>query len=162
MIKFLLTCTVFFIAVTTQSQSIKMKIASVTPTDGETVLALETSDTTTTNISSGSGGSSGIPRFEVLKIKKSYGTSTNLLFRYSLSGTHLAEVDFEYYDASNTLFYKIVLKDAILGHFSYLSPECSNCSSLTHQVWFDYSAIEVTDIATGNVLRYNRSSRAFY
>ena len=160
-ISFLLFC-FLSVAIAVNSQTIKMKIATITPTDGEVVSALEFSDTTASSIGSGGGSGTGVTRFEFVKIKKPNALSTNELFKRSLIGTTLPEVDFEYYDAGGTLFYKIVIKSVVLTHFSYLSPECSNCTSLSHQVWFDFSMIEVTDVATGNVLKYNRATRTFY
>ncbi len=154
----LLFCTVFF-AFAASSQTIKMKIASYTPTDGEPVVALQFADTLPTSVG---GSSGGVTKLEFVKIKKPTGLSSIELLKRSLVATILPEVDFEYYDAANTLFYKIVLKDVQVAHFSYLTPECSNCTSLSNQVWFDYSKIEITDVINNMVLRYNRASRTTY
>ncbi len=161
-IMILLLCMVS-VAFSANSQSIKLKITGITAAEGENVVAFETSDTTASSFSSGGGGgSAAVPRFEFVKIKKLKGASTNELFKRSVVGTHTAEVTFEFYDTNAALYYKIVLKDVTVNHFSYLSPECTGCTSLFHQVWFDYERIEVTDIASGNVVRYNRTTRALY
>jgi hypothetical protein len=57
------------------------------------------------------------------------------------------------------------VKSALLvlaNDFSSLSPECNNCPRLSHQVWFDYEKIEVTDVATGNTVKWDRSANASY
>ncbi len=144
-------------------QNIKMKIPSMTgyPAGGESILAFEVSDTVlTSGAGGGGGGSVGKTSFEFAKIKKQNSFSTNQLWKFSLTGTHLPEVQFEFYDNGNTLFYKILLKDVTVNHFSYLAPECKNCQSLFHQVWFDYNIIDVTDLATGNTVSFNRATNA--
>ena len=151
-----------FLAIDASSQSIKMKITGLTSAEGEDVIAFEASDTIPVTFTAGGGGSSGIAVYEFVKIKKLSDASTNELFKRSLQGTHTQQIDFEFYDANAVMFYKIVLKDVLITHFSYLSPECANCTKLFHQVWFDYARIEVTDVVTNNVLRWNRSTRATY
>jgi type VI protein secretion system component Hcp len=145
------------------AQNVKMKIPSIAglPADGEDLLAFEVSDTAHTS-QHGSGSGAGRTNFEVTKIKKLSSASTNELWKRSLQGTHLPEVQFEFYNSSNAVFYKIVLKDVTVSHFSYLSPECSNCPRLVHQVWFDYDKIEVTDVATGNTVKWDRSGNIIY
>jgi type VI protein secretion system component Hcp len=154
----------FLITSITNGQNIKMKIPSFTglPADGEDLIAFEVSDTQRLSTGGGGGGSVGKTEFEFTKIKKQNSASTNELWKRSLNGQHTAEVQFEFYNASNVLFYKIVLKDVIVTHFSYLSPECTNCPRLFHQVWFDYGKIEVTDVATGNTVKFDRSANATY
>jgi len=100
----------------------------------------------------------GKASFEFAKIKKQNSSSTNELWKRSFTGLHTPEVQFEFYDNSNAFFYKIILKDVTINHFSYWAPECKNCQSLFHQVWFDFNIIEVTDIATGNTVTINRSA----
>lgn len=156
----LLLCIALSVAV--KCQTIKMKIATYTSTDGETINALELTDTLPVSTSGGTGSGTGISKFNDLKVKKMAGLSTNELLKRSIAGTQLPQVDFEYYDNTNTLFYKIVIRDVFVSQFSYLSPECANCTSLQHQVNFYFTRIEVTDVASGNVLRYNRSTRTFY
>ena len=156
---FLLICMVCLV-LCANSQGIKLKITGVTPADGEEVIAFETSDTIPITPSTGSGSGAGLPVFEFVKIKKLSGLSSNELFRRSLLGTHTAEMSFEFTDLQGVLFYKIVLKDVLISHFSYLSPECQGCTKLFHQVWFDYRQIEVTDVATGIIIKYNRNTRA--
>ncbi|MES2777786.1 MAG: type VI secretion system tube protein Hcp [Bacteroidota bacterium] len=143
------------------SQGVKMIITGVTAAEGEDVIAFETSDTIAATNFSGGGGAS-TPVFEFVKIKKVKGVSTNELYKRSLSGLHLTEVKFEFYDEIATLFYQVSIKDVTVNHFSYLAPECPGCFKLFHQVWFDYKQIEVTDISTGLVVRYNRATRVFY
>jgi type VI protein secretion system component Hcp len=145
------------------AQNIKMKIPSIAglPADGEDILAFEVSDTQ--HIATGGGGLSvGKTVFEVAKIKKLSGASTNELWKRSLQGTHVPDVQFDFYNSSNAVFYRIVLKDVTVNHFSYLAPECSNCPRLTHQVWFDYDKIEVTDVATGNTVKWDRTGNIIY
>jgi len=146
------------------AQNIKMKIPSISglPADGEDLIAFEVSDTQHVALSGGGGSGVGKTVFELAKIKKQNSASTNELWKRSLMGTHIPEVQFEFYNSSNTLFYKIVLKDVTVNHFSYLSPECSNCPRLFHQVWFDYDKIEVTDVATGNTVKWDRSGNISY
>jgi type VI protein secretion system component Hcp len=146
------------------AQNIKMKIPSISglPADGEDLIAFEVSDTLRGGLSHGGGSGAGKTEFEMAKIKKLSSASTNELWKRSLQGTHLPEVQFEFYNNSNTLFYKIVLKDVTVNHFSYLAPECSNCPRLFHQVWFDYDKIEVTDVATGNTVKWDRSGNNTY
>ena len=145
-------------------QTIKMKIPSFTglPADGEDIIAFEVSDTQFVSTGGGGGGSAGKTTFEFAKIKKQNSASTNELWKRSLNGQHTAEVQFEFYNSSNVLFYKIVLKDFTVNHFSYLSPECTNCPRLFHQVWFDYGKIEVTDVATGNTVKFDKQANATY
>jgi type VI protein secretion system component Hcp len=155
----------FFLLVShsVHAQNIKMKIPSITgvPADGEDLIAFEVSDSL--NVAPHGGGMGvGKTSFELAKIKKQSGASTNALWKHSLQGTHIPEVQFEFYNNSNTVFYKIVLKDVTVNHFSYLSPECSNCPRLFHQVWFDYDKIEVTDMATGNTVKWDRSGNVIY
>ncbi len=146
----------------TYSQTIKMKATGITTGTGEDVIAFETSDTITVNTSGGSGGSSSPAIFENVKIKKLLGASTNELFKRSTLGTTSPDFTFEFYDATSTLLYTIVLRNVNITHFSYLSPECSGCSKLYHQLWLAYQKIEITDAATSNVYRYNLSTRASY
>lgn len=160
--KILLALIVFLSFFAATSQTIKFKMTGITTaTDGEDVVAFETSDTINV-VSAGGGGSSiGKVMFEPIKIKKLQDVSTNELFIRSILGTHSPDATFEFYKA-DVLFYKIVIKDIILTHFSYLSPECFNCAKLFHQVWFYYNQIEVTDVATGNVTKYDRKAGKSY
>ncbi len=146
--------------ISASTQNIKMKIPSMTgfPVGGENILAFEVSDTMLTSGGGGGGGGVGKASFDFAKIKKQNSFSTNELWKRSFTGIHTAEVQFEFYDNTNVLFYKIVLKDVTVNHFSYLAPECKNCQSLFHQVWFDYKIIEVTDVATGNTVSFNRTT----
>ncbi len=159
---FILLLCIFSLAFVANAQSIKIKITGITAAAGEEVIAFETGDSIAASSSYGSGGATGIPTFEFVKIKKLKDVSTNELFKRSVNGTHTADVSFEFYDNNASLFYQVVLKDVTVNHFSYLSPECAGCTKLYHQVWFDYRQIEVTDIASGNVVRYNRATRTLY
>ena len=111
---------------------------------------------------SGGGGGGSSVKFETIKIKKLKDISTNELFKRSISGFHTTEATFEFYDLNAVLFYQIVLKDFTVNHFSFLSPECPGCAKLYHQLWFDYKQIEATDVTSGNVVRWNRYTNAFY
>ncbi len=145
-----------------KGQIIKMKAIGLTAPAGENVIAFETSDTTAITIGVGGGGGSPITRFEFVKFKKMHGPSTNELFKRSVNLSHTPEITFEFYDSTATIFYIIVLKDVTVNHFSYLAPECNNCTSLFHQVWLDFARIEVTDSATGITIRFNRGNNALY
>ena len=158
-------CLLFFlitVAVTVNSQIIKLKITGVTSLAGEEVLAFETGDTIPASSTYGGGGGGSTVRYETIKIKKLKDVSTNELFKRSINGLHTGEATFEFYDLNNVLFYQIVIKDFTVNHFSYLSPECPGCAKLFHQLWFDYKQIEVTDVASGNVVKFNRLTNAFY
>lgn len=156
----LLLC--FLVTIFANGQSIKIKIAGVTAAAGEDVIAFEVSDTTGASVNGGGGQSTPVPSFEFVKIKKLKDVSTNELFKRSMLGTHTANVTFEFYDATSTLFYTIVLLDVTINHFSYLTPECAGCTKMYHQVWLDYVKIESTDVSTGLQVRYNRTTRATY
>lgn len=136
-------------ATTAIGQSIKMKIPPATPAAGEEILAFEFSDTIGISLNA-------LVKFEFIKIKKTRGTSTNELFRRSIAHTITPEVTFEFFNSSNVLYYKMVFRDVSIHHFSYLSPECTGCNELMHQIWFDFDDLEFTDVATGNIYRYNR------
>ena len=136
-----------------------MKITGITAAEGEDILAFETSDTTPASSTFGGGQTSGVPAFEFVKIKKENSPSANELFKRSVNGSHLPEVSFEFYDNNATMFYKIVLKAVTINHFSFLKPECSDCTKLYHQVWFNYTIIQVTDVATNTTVKYDRSTR---
>lgn len=146
------------VTITALSQTIKFKMPAVTSSTGEEILAFEVSDTVQATSFGGTGGTA-LPKFEFVKIKKLKGPSTNELFKRSFLGTHATEATFEFYDTGGVLYYKIVIKDVTINHFSFLSPECSGCNQIIHQVWFDYDIIEATDIATGNIVKYSRSAK---
>lgn len=156
---FLLLC--LSLAFEAKSQSIKMKIATITAAAGEDVIAFETGDTT--SFSSSGGTPTATPtRFEFVKIKKLAGGSSNELFKRSTVGSQTADVTFEFNNSSAQLFYKISLKNVVITHFSYLSPECANCANLYHEVWFNFDKIEVTDAATGIMVGYDRIKKVNY
>lgn len=160
----LLAIMFLFIFQSLSAQTIKMKIPSISglPADGEDLIAFEVSDTQYVAGTAGGGGGAGKTVFEMAKVKKLMSASTNELWKRSLQGTHIAEVQFDFYNNSNNIFYKIVLKEVTVNHFSFLSPECNNCPRLFHQVWFDYDKIEVTDIATGSTVKWDRSGNVIY
>ena len=161
LMKYILFMLCLFMASIADCQTIKMKITSITDAAGEDIIAFEASDTLLIS-SGGGGGGSGTTRIEVVKIKKARGTSTNELFKRTMNANHFADVTFEFNDAGGSLYYKIVIKDVTVNHFSFLSPECTNCSKLLHQVWFGFTKIEWTDVATGNTTRYDLTTKAFY
>lgn len=150
------------LACVAKSQSIKMKIAGITADAGEDVIAFETGDTTNSSVGSGGGQTASPSRFEFVKIKKVAGGSSNELFKRSTVSSHIADVTFEFYNTGAQLFYKVSIKNAVITHFSYLSPECTNCSKLYHEIWFDFDKIEVTDSATGVTVGYDRIKRVNY
>jgi len=158
--RYMLFMLCLFMASIADAQNIKMKITGVTDAAGEDITAFEASDTLI--ISAGGGGGSGTTRFEVVKIKKTRGTSTNELFKRTMTSTHFADVTFEFNDAGGSLYYKIVIRNVTVNHFSFLSPECTNCSKLFHQAWFGFNKIEWTDVATGNTTRFDITTRTFY
>lgn len=160
---FLVVLSLFLFVLAANSQNIKMKMTGViTNPEGEDIIAFEMGDTATYTPSGGGGGGSFTTLgFEFVKIKKQKDASTNELFKRSLNGVHSPDATFEFYDGG-VLIYKILLKDLLIQHFSYLSPECFNCTKLFHQVWFSYVMIEVTDVATGITTKYNRATRVFY
>jgi type VI protein secretion system component Hcp len=153
----LLLCVALLVS-SARGQSIKMTIPGVTATAGEEVIAFETSDTTSTGISGG-GIATGLPRFELVKLKKLKDSSTNKLFSYSTQGSHMQQVRFDFYDGNGSITYRITLEDVVVAHFSYLVPECAGCTKMYHQVWFDYLKIQVNDPATGSAVSYNRATR---
>lgn len=117
----------------------------------------------TSNASTGGGGGgAGITTFGAFKIKKESGASTNELFKRVVNGAHLQQVNFDYYDNTGNLYYTIILKDVLFTGFDYLTPECSGCSRLYHQLSIDYVQIEITDVLAGSTLKYNKNTRTFY
>lgn len=159
----LLVILLAFAGMQAASQSIKMKIASLTAAAGEEVSALQMIDSLSVNIgSTGSGSNVGRTYFNGVDIKKITGPSSIQLFQKSITGAVLPEVAFEFYDASNTLYYKIVLKDVYTSLFSHLSPECSGCAKLYNQIRFEPIKYEVTDVLTNTTYRYNVSTRTTY
>src|SRR5215203_2906491 len=159
--RYILFTLCLFMASIADCQNIKMKITGVTDAAGEDIIAFEASDTLQI-ASIGGGGTSTTTKFEVVKIKKARGTSTNELFKRTMNANHFADVTFEFNDAGGSLYYKIVIKDVTVNHFSFLSPECTNCSKLLHQAWFSFTKIEWTDVATGNTTRYDTITKTFY
>ena len=153
---FLAIIALLLFAATASSQSIKMKMPTVTPAAGEEVLAFEFSDTIPIF---NAGPSQPRVKFQFVKIKKTRGASTNELFKRSVNFTFTPELTFEFFDSNNILYYKIVLKAVTIHHFSFLSPECTGCNELMHQIWFDFDVIEATDVATGNMVRYDRGAK---
>jgi type VI secretion system Hcp family effector len=132
----------------THAQKILMKINGVTNAAGEEVRALELQINRAASSTGGGGGSTtGKAEPGNLVIKKSHGKSTNELFKRMAQGNFMAEAVFEYYDASNTLYYRITLSNVLLMQFYYLSPECPGCIALEHQAAFSYDKIKVEDIA---------------
>lgn len=144
------------------AQSIKMSLSGVTAAGGELVLAVEHKISNTASSGGGGGSTAGVTNFGNFKVKKANGASTNELFKRTVNGTHTAQISFDYYDNTGTLFYSIVLKDVIFTGFDYLTPECSGCAKIYHQLTIDYNQIEITDVAAGSTLKYNRSTRVFY
>ncbi|HMO62255.1 MAG TPA: type VI secretion system tube protein Hcp [Ferruginibacter sp.] len=146
----LLALAIFGAALQSQAQKILMKITNVTDAKGEEVRALELQMNRAAGTSTGGGGTSvGKTDPGYLIIKKTHDKSTNELFKKMAQGTFMPEAIFEYYDASNTLYYKITLTNVLLMQFYYLSPECPGCLKLEHQVAFSYDKIKVEDLANG-------------
>ena len=144
------------------SQTIKLVISGVTEIAGETVIAFETGDTTTVSFPGTGGMQVSAPRFEPIKIKKPFGTSTSELFRRSVGKMLIPETVFQFHNASGELYFSITLREVVITHFSFLSPECINCASLVHQLWFHYNKIEWEDVAKGSIIRYDVRAVKFY
>src|SRR5688500_4301298 len=127
----LLLLALFFITTAScaHAQSIKMKIANVTSPAGEDLVAFQVSDTTFT-AAAGGGGGTGKTTFDFLKIKKLQDSSTIELWKRSVSGFIGPEITFEFYSATNILYFKIIIRDVTVNHFSYLMPECQGCSKM--------------------------------
>ena len=155
----------FFLAASAMNgQTIKLKVSGITATAGEDILAFEAGDTIPVNTIGGTGGGGGVSvsRFAAVKFKKVKDSSSAEFHRRSINAAATPDFTFEFYDAGNTLYYKISLKEVYVIHFSYLSPECNGCSKLFHEVWLDYRKIEWTDVLLNVTWRYNLSTRTFY
>ncbi|MCW3107588.1 MAG: hypothetical protein JWQ09_2094 [Segetibacter sp.] len=130
-------------------QKILMKIASVTAAGGEEVRALEFQINAASSWTAGGGASVGKPNPGNLMIKKTNNNSTSSLFKDIASGKTIPEVIFEYYDASNILYYSITLTGAYVTQLYWLSPECPTCLKLEQQVGFVFKTYKTVDVASG-------------
>ena len=137
------------------AQKILMKIGSVTAAGGEEVRALEFQINASTNWTSGGGASVGKPNPGNLMIKKTNNNSTSELFKFIAQGSAFPEVIFEYYDASDILYYTITLSDVYVTQMHWLSPECPTCLKLEQQVGFVFKIYKTTDVATGVSVIWN-------
>lgn len=147
---------ILFIAISERgvAQKILMKITSVTAPAGEEVKALEFQINATTNFTSGSGAAVGKPVPGSLMIKMPTNTSTSEMFKKIVMGTSIPEVVFEYYDASNTLYYTITITNAFLTQLYWLSPECPTCLKLEQQLGFVFKTMKTVD-ANGVTLTWD-------
>ena len=144
------------------AQKILLKITGITAAAGEEVKAVDfkfegTSTWTTTGLSAGQ-----MKLYPVL-IKKASGLSTHEIYKKVLMGTVFTpNVELEYYDAANVMYYKISLVNALVTNFYWLSPECPTCIQLEHQIAFNPRRIETSDVATGITVKYDYQTKAFY
>jgi type VI protein secretion system component Hcp len=137
------------------AQRILLKIDAITAPDGEEVRALEFKIRAATSWQLGGGVSVGKAKFDSLIIKKTNNTSTNDLFKSILTGKAYPVVMLEYYDASETLYFTITLKNVYVSGFFWLSPECPTCLKLEHQAAFVFKQIETYDVVTGETVRFD-------
>lgn len=159
--KYLLALILCFAFSAINAQSIKMKIAGLTAADGEDIVAFETSDTVPPL--NATGGTTGNTIFEYVKVKKLQNTSTVELWKRSVTaGAVTANMTFEFYNAAQAMTFKIVLLNVNVQHFSFLNPECTNCSKLFNQMWLDYQSIETYDMIAGTSFKYNKRTRTQY
>jgi len=137
-------------------QQILMKIGSVTAADGEQVKALEFQVTAPSTFSGGGGAGHGkaIPGY--LSIKKDNGKSTTSFLKDIVDGSHLPEVIFEYYKASDKEpYYTITLTDALITQLYWLSPECPTCLKLEMQVGFVFKKYKTFDAESGQTITWD-------
>lgn len=154
-----LFCFVFIFSVNAAfSQKIMMKIAGITPANGEQVKALEFKTEAETSMIKGGGASVGIPTPGELLIKKNVDTSTSEFLRKMVSGYNFAEIVFEYIDtvgSKSVTTYIITLSQAYVTQAQWLTPECPGCLSLEHQLGFVFSKIKFDDPIRKKVITWN-------
>lgn len=148
------------------AQKILLKINTVTPAAGEEVKAVELKTRKVCEFSAG-GTSCNVTEFDDLVIKKENNISTNELWRKSLSptgpGSIMGNLTLEYYNQANVLYHRIVLVNARISNFFWLSPECPNCIKMEHQVSFFFERIEMYDDLNGGApVKWNRITSSFY
>lgn len=144
------------------AQRILLKITGITAAAGEEVKAVDFKFEGTSTWTSG-GLSAGTIKLYPVLIKKSAGQSTHDIYKKLLMGTvYSPNVDLEYYDAANVMYFRISLVNAIVTNFYWLSPECPTCIQLEHQIAFNPRKIETLDVATGVTVRYDYQTKTFY
>jgi hypothetical protein len=126
--------------------SVTMKIAQVTPSKGEDIIAFE-ADGAATPPTGGVGA--GKPTLENIRIQKNLSISSQLI-RDMLKGTRLPTVEFDFTDNAGKLTYKVILTNAGVTKFTYLSPACPSCQKLTNEIWFSFQKISYVDV-TNNI-----------
>ncbi len=144
------------------AQKILLKISGITVGSGEDVKAVDFKFEGTSTWGSGGVTAGTIKVYPVL-VKKAAGLSTHEIYKKVLTGTIFTpNVDLEYYDASNVMYFKISLVNAIVTNFYWLSPECPTCIQLEHQIAFNPRRIETLDVATGITVKYDYQLKSFY
>jgi hypothetical protein len=144
------------------AQKILLKISGITAAAGEEVKAVDFKFEGTSTWGSG-GVTAGTVKVYPVLVKKTVGLSTHDIYKKLLMGSiYTPNVDLEYYDASNVMYFKISLVNAIVTNFYWLSPECPTCIQLEHQIAFNPRRIETFDVATGITVRYDYQTKAFY
>lgn len=140
------------------SQSIIMKIGTVTEAGGEEVKAADFRIDAATTYGTGGGTSVGVPKVSEFIVKKNMGKSTQDLYRKILAGTVTPEVIIEYRNADSA-YLRITLKDVYISNFYWLSPECPTCIKTEHQIAFVPKKIETYDLITGVKVNYDVVTR---
>ena len=141
------------------AQKILMKAGASTDPAGEEVRAFEFGITSPSNFTSGSGASIGKAVPGNIKIKKNAGKSTSDFFKNIVKRTAIPQVIFEYYDASNILYYTITISNVLITNLLWLSPECPSCLKLEHEIDFVFKTIKTDDLISGVTLTYDVSSQ---
>ena len=131
--------------------SIIMKINGITPANGEKLIAFESNATMTPPATKAS--------FDNIKIKKPISLSSQLM-KDLPKGAHIATAEFDFFDNTGTLIYKMNLTELSVTKFSYLSPECPTCQSLTNEVWLSFTSIMYTDPVNGGTFGWNLNTNA--
>jgi type VI protein secretion system component Hcp len=127
-----------------------MKINGITAAAGDKLTAFEGDLTMPTP----AAGGASKPLFDNIKIKKPLSPSSYLV-RSLLQGTHIATMEFDFLDNTNTLVYEIQLTEAAVTKFSNLSPECPTCQSLSNEIWFSFNAITYMDPINKKIVSFN-------
>lgn len=148
----------FFTVIAASSQKIVIKIAGITPTNGELVKALEFKTEADVTYTTGGGAAVGKALPGKLLIKKDLDTTTSEFLRRIVTGVHFPEVVFEYISDNNSkpiTTYIITLTNAFVTEIQWLTPECPGCLALEHQVGFVFTKIKFDDPIRKKVITYN-------
>ncbi len=131
-----------------------MKITGITDAAGEEVRALDFRVTAPV-ATGGTGTSTGKAVPADLIIKKNQSASTSDFFKKIVQSGTYPSVIFEYYSATDELYYRITISNVKLTQLFWLSPECPSCLKLKHQVGFTFNAYKTEDLVTGTVVSWN-------